>query len=338
MKYQETEVRVEAGEVVLAGTLSLPATKGLHPAVVLLSGGGPHDRDGSYGAFKPMKMISEHLSLHGLAVLRYDDPGVGDSTGKNVMEYSMSDYESFVSALVDSLMAREDIDAERVGLLGISQGSSLAVQTASHRDGIAFVAILSGHGVTGDELLFEYHRYLGRTAGKSNEEIEQILELQRRINDAARMGTGFKEIEAEARALAKYDFEKLNEGPSSTTFDEYFLSTFMGAILSLAGTPNYREILDYTPLPYLKNLDCPALLLFGDRDEFIDVEVNLGLMKKALLEAGNDSFTTKVLPRANHLFLEEGTSSFEFVPGIPRRDLVMVEIPRRLGAELHQSD
>jgi hypothetical protein len=64
------EVRIRVGDIMLAGTLSLPSTAGPHPAVVLLSGGGPHDRDGSYGDFKPMKMISEHLMLHGFAVLR----------------------------------------------------------------------------------------------------------------------------------------------------------------------------------------------------------------------------------------------------------------------------
>ncbi len=294
----------------LAGTLSLPIDEGPHPAVVLLSGGGPHDRDGSYGDFKPMKMISEHLVARGFAVLRYDDPGVGELTGKNVMEYLMSDYVSFVSALVDSLIARDDMDGERVGLLGISQGSSLAAQTATYRNDIAFVVMVSGHGVTGEELLFEYHRYLGRASGKSEEEIEQILRLQRRLNDAARRGTGFQEIETEARALAKADFEG-----DQASFDEYFQTTFMGAMLSMAGTPNYREILDYTPLPYLKNLDSPVLLLFGEKDEFIDVEVNSGLMTEALRQAGNDHVTVKVLPGANHLFLEEGSSSFEFVPG-----------------------
>ncbi len=305
------DVLIQAGNIVLAGTLTLPSTSGPHPAVVLLSGGGPHDRDGSYGEFKPMKMISEHLVHHGFAVLRYDDPGVGESTGKNVMEYLMSDYVSFVSALVDSLMARDDIDGERVGLLGISQGSSLAAQTATHRNDIAFVVMVSGHGVTGDELLFEYHRYLGRTSGKSDEEIEQVLQLQRRINEAARRGNDFEGIEAEARALAKVDFEE----DQATTFDDYFPSTFMGAMLGMAGTPNYREILDYTPLPYLKNLNRPVLLLFGEKDEFINVEDNAGLMTEALSQAGNDSVTVKVLPEANHLLLEEGSSSLEFVPG-----------------------
>ena len=143
------------GEVTLAGTLTLPADDGLHPAVILISGSGPQDRDGAMPpipAYTPFAAIADRLAQQGIAVLRYDDRGVGESSG----EYIQADEEDFVEdaeAALEYLTSRKDIDSSRIGLIGHSEGGMIAAIVAGKRPGVGFVVSLAGPAVKGHELL-----------------------------------------------------------------------------------------------------------------------------------------------------------------------------------------
>ena len=124
--------RSENGGVVLAGTLSFPEGRGPHPAVILISGSGAQNRDEEIFGFQPFRLIAEHLTREGIAVLRYDDRGVGGSSG-SVSDATSEDFAGDVLAALDLLGSRPEIDPAAIGLLGHSEGGMVAPLAAARR-------------------------------------------------------------------------------------------------------------------------------------------------------------------------------------------------------------
>ena len=156
--HTSTEVTVAHGDVVLAGTLTVPAGPGPHPAAVLVTGRGPHDRDETLGPHRPFRLLADTLARAGVAVLRTDDRGVGGSTGSLVG----ATYDDLVGdglAGVELLRSRPDVDPAQVGLIGHSEGGYLA-PLAAGRGPVAFVVSLAGPAVPGTDVLVEQSRLL----------------------------------------------------------------------------------------------------------------------------------------------------------------------------------
>src|SRR5512137_282753 len=114
-----------AGQAVLDGTLTLPEGAGPFPAVILITGSGPQNRDEEIFGHKPFLVLADHLSRRGIAVLRYDDRGVGKSTG-NLATATSEDLAGDAWAAWQMLSARPEIDPKRIGLLGHSEGGLIA--------------------------------------------------------------------------------------------------------------------------------------------------------------------------------------------------------------------
>jgi pimeloyl-ACP methyl ester carboxylesterase len=152
--YIEEEVTVPntTAGIKLAGTLTLPRDPGPHPAVVLITGSGPQDRDEAVMGHRPFLVLAVYLTRHGIAVLRCDDRGVGRSTG----DFAKADEGDFVEdalSAVTYLRARTEIDPQRLGLIGHSEGTIVASQAAVHSPQIAFIVMLAGPGVPMEQLL-----------------------------------------------------------------------------------------------------------------------------------------------------------------------------------------
>ena len=162
------EVTFTNGEVTLAGTLTLPSSSGRHPAVFLVSGSGPQDRDGAIGAipgYRPFAAIAKHLATHGIAALRYDDRGVGESSG-DYGAATESDFVDDARAALGFLLGRGDIDANRVGIVGRSEGTMIAAIIAAADPRPAFVISLAGPAVKGDELLLRQAERVAQAEGR----------------------------------------------------------------------------------------------------------------------------------------------------------------------------
>jgi len=153
--YDEEEVAFEnvAATIRLGGTLTRPRGPGPHPAVVLISGSGPQDRDEAIMGHRPFLVLADHLTRQGIAVLRYDDRGVGKSSGS----FGTATHDDFVTdalAAVAWLKTREAIDAKHIGLIGHSEGGIVAPLAAVKQPAdIAFIVLLAGVGVPMEELL-----------------------------------------------------------------------------------------------------------------------------------------------------------------------------------------
>ncbi len=148
--YTEEEVEFTNGEFRLAGTLTLPEGIAPHPAVVLITGSGPQNRDEELFGFKPFRVIADHLTRSGIAVLRYDDRGVGAFTG-DVSSATTADFATDVLAGVHLLKQRDDIDSSKIGVIGHSEGGIVGPMVAQSGE-LAFVVILAGPSMSGTEI------------------------------------------------------------------------------------------------------------------------------------------------------------------------------------------
>ena len=277
----------------LAGTLTVPSSGGPHPAVVLISGSGAQDRDETVFGHKPFWVLADHLTRRGLAVLRYDDRGVGGSTG-DIAVATMPDFASDALAAVAYLAARPEIDATRIGLVGHSEGASVAPMAANRSGDVAFVVLLAGMGVNGRQLLEMQLIAINEAMGMPEAVTRQRSDLQVRLLDAVATAPDDSSAQERARGILA------SAGLTGAAAD--------GQVRALL-TPWMKHFLVYDPLPALRALDVPALALNGEKDTQVPPTENLGPAEEALREGGNSDFTVRELESLNHLFQTADTGS-----------------------------
>ncbi|MBT3275253.1 MAG: alpha/beta fold hydrolase, partial [Spirochaetales bacterium] len=247
LPYGEAEIRFQNDDVTLAGTLTVPSTTGPHPAVIMISGSGPNTRDSEVFGFKTFRIIADHLSRNGIAVLRYDGRGVGNSTGEDGWGYTSEDFAGDTLSALKSLQKRSDIDPKQIGLIGHSEGGRIAPLVASLSKDVAFIILMAGYGMTGEKNSFVERRSWGQAEGETNEETEEAIDWLKRLIKTVRTGEGWKEVRADALKKALKDFEKLpdDQGKRISNADEYLNSTFEGMFLAIAPTQWFKFFLEY---------------------------------------------------------------------------------------------
>src|SRR5262249_15143267 len=156
----------------LAGTLTLPTGTGPHPAVILITGSGAQNRDEELLGHRPFLVLADFLTRAGIAVLRVDDRGVGGSSGQ-VASSTTADFAGDVLAGVAYLKGRKDIASDRIGVCGHSEGGLVGPLAASQSPDIAFVVMMAGTGVTGEEILYEQGRLIAKASGASDADLAQ---------------------------------------------------------------------------------------------------------------------------------------------------------------------
>lgn len=272
------EVTVEAKGFTLAGTLLVPKTgKPPFPVVVTITGSGQQTRDEylplpGLEKYRPFRQIAEALASRGIAVLRVDDRGVGKSTGGDTVKVSTSaNYADDVRAQVDFLRERRDLDPNRIVLLGHSEGGMIAPMVAASDPKIAGIVLLAGTGKRGDAII----------AYQVNQGLEADITLT-------------EEAKAKGRAEQQDAMRKAIEGDAS-------------APESLRA-PWMRYFLAYDPLPTLRKVRQPILILQGELDRQVTAD-QAELLAKAAREAGNRDVTSRVFPGLSHLFLPAKTGA-----------------------------
>jgi len=299
--YDEEDVTVEntAANVKLAGTLTKPKTAGPHPAVVMITGSGAQDRDESLMGHKPFLIIADHLTRRGIAVLRCDDRGVFKSTG-NHKTATTADFATDVYACVKFLRSRKDIDPKRIGLIGHSEGGLIGpIVAAEHPDEVAFVVMLAGPGLPGDEILAGQVAALSKAGGSSEEHTALRVAMQRKLLAIAKQGGDSKELTTKLASAAKEYVDGLPEADRKNMKAESGIGEKQLAGLT---SPWMIYFLQYDPRPTLKKVKCPVLALNGEKDIQVTPKENLAAVGKALAEGGNKNVTLREFPGLNHLF------------------------------------
>lgn len=294
--------------VTLAGTFTAPQDGGKHPAVVLLTGSGAQDRDEAILGHKPFLVLADHLTRSGVAVLRYDDRGVGGSGGR-LEQTSHATQQKDASAALTWLQGQAEVDPTRVGLIGHSEGANMAILTAAADRRVAFIVLLAGMGVSGKEILPMQMAALLRAGGAAEDAIPKLVALENRLIAAIMKQRPKTELEALARELTRGQLDQ-SKPPTPVTPDQ--LETLVKAGLAAFETESLRSLLRHDPRPALRKLKTtPVLALGGTLDLQVPVNENLGEIEKALRAAKNRDVTIKAMPGLNHLFQHAKTGQVE---------------------------
>jgi uncharacterized protein len=307
---QEVEVKFTNGPVTLAATMTLPLTKGPHPAVVLISG--------SDGYTRMRGGLPRFFAEHGIAALSYDKRGKGSSTG-DFETATLDGFVGDVSVGVRFLQARPEIRPKQVGVWGISNGGWIAPCVATRTPDVAFLVLHAGPAVTPKA---QGRMELVNTMplrGFTPKEIEQASAYQDLWFEAMQSDAAYEKV------LATYD--KLRASGARWAWKPAPKEE-----LRRQWTRNFN---DFDPVPVLEKVRCPVLAFFGEKDVLVPPEGNVGPMEAALKKAGNPDVTIKVLPGANHRFEVAGTGATDFgttgksVPGY--YDVMVEWIKKRTG-------
>ncbi|MFT3880618.1 MAG: alpha/beta hydrolase [Gemmatales bacterium] len=248
--YSEEEVTFpsKTNGVTLAGTFTKPVGPGPFTAAILITGSGPQDRDESVMGHKPFLVLADHLTRQGIAVLRYDDRGIGKSTG-NYEAATTRDFANDTTGAVAYLKSRKDVG--KIGLIGHSEGGIIAPMVAVECSDVAFIVLLAGSGTPGDVIVITQGELIVRAMGGSEQAIASQKAMQRKLFAVA------KEEDAGKRKTA---IEELEKGLPEA------VKTNLRTQISMVTSPWYRFFLDYDPRPTISKVKCPVLALNGDKD------------------------------------------------------------------------
>ncbi|MEE9166556.1 MAG: alpha/beta fold hydrolase [Candidatus Neomarinimicrobiota bacterium] len=332
--FTDVEVTFTIGSDTLFGLLTKPPTEGPHPVIILLHGSDRGSGDNPY-----QKAHSDQFVQSGFAVLRYDSPGSGKSTGS-------SDFETFeyrtqeAIAAVKYLQSRVDINADGVGLWGISQGGWICQMAAAEYDSVAFIIPVSGPGVTVPEQEVYRVEMSSRAAGFTEDDISKAVLMKRLIVDVAMLEPAFKEINRnEGARLGSGPWTEMinlvyppdpldpatelegairvfNASKEESWSEFLYVDKILSALEGLppeqwaASRSQIRAIMTVDPADYLSRVHCPVLAIFGSADTVIPVGRSVTLYEKYLREADNKHFVIKVIPNGDHNIKIEG----EFAP------------------------
>jgi pimeloyl-ACP methyl ester carboxylesterase len=279
-----------SANVQLAGTLTLPKGTGPFPAVILIAGSGPHDRDETVEGHKPFLVLADFLTRKGIAVLRYDKRGIGNSTG-SVDQATTLDFAADAQAAIAYLKSRNEIDPKKLGLIGHSEGAMIAPYVANHSPDITWVVLLAAPATNGEATLINQSALIGEVGGLSGPQLLASLTFDREAYDVVRK-------EKDPAVMTK----KVQQLVKDSGLDAALPPAALETQLRMLSSPWFRFFLDYDPLPTLQSLKTPTLALYGHKDLQVPPKFNLELTKKALTDAGNKDFDVRELPELNHLF------------------------------------
>ncbi|MDH3404038.1 MAG: alpha/beta hydrolase [Acidobacteriota bacterium] len=306
LPYGEHEVVYPSGEVTLAGTLTLPPGPGPFPGVVLVSGSGPQNRDEELYGHRPFRVLADALARRGIAVLRSDDRGVGGSSG-DLETATTVDLAADALAAVELLRARPEVAAERVGILGHSEGGLVGPIAANRSAAVAFVVLLAGPGVSGGALLPVQTERLALAMGGDPQTVAAQRAL---VEEAVDLLSGEEDDATLRAALAEVARRQLELGgePARQALGDDPQAAIARQIDRLL-TPWFRFFVLYDPRPALMALRVPVLAVNGTLDLQVDAEQNLTAIERALTAAGNPDWTVRRLAGLNHLFQHATTGS-----------------------------
>jgi pimeloyl-ACP methyl ester carboxylesterase len=323
LPYKVESVTFSNGENTFGATLTSPLTPGRHPVIVLIAGSGAHNRDEEILGYKPFKMIANHLTRQGFAVLRYDKRGVGESKGKTTAESTTMDFATDVEQAVKMLKTRNDVDTTKIGLLGHSEGGIIAPLVASRNKDIAFIILMAGTGIKGSDVMLEQKKLIMEKSGAKESNIKKSLQSSKDIFEAIRKNKGFDKIRKEIKEEILANYPKDTSKAFSKAEQDSFINLMVEQQMKPIQSNWFKYFLEYDPVPALEKVTCPVLVLFGEMDVQVSPQQNQKPIVDALKKAGNKDVTVRVFPKANHLFLTAITGNIDeyrtldkvFVPG-----------------------
>lgn len=287
--------------ITLAGTFTFPASGSTFPAVVLISGSGPQNRNEELMGHKPFLVLADHLTRNGIAVLRFDDRGVGKSKG-NFNKATSADFANDVEAAVAYLKTRKETDRKKIGLIGHSEGGLIAPMVAERNRDVRYIVLMAGPGVKGKDVLEVQVELLGKAGGASEAEAKKEARQMREMTDILTMNGDSSVINSAFRAYINNAYDALADSIRKQVSRPLYTMQY-----ARLNTPWMKYFLNYDPAPALEKIRIPVLALNGSKDLQVWAPQNLPAIERSLKKAGNRNYVIKELPGLNHLFQESRT-------------------------------
>lgn len=302
--YSEKEVTIKTTneKVKLSGTLTIPHGKGPFPAVILISGSGPQDRNEELMGHKTFLVLADHLSRNGIAVLRYDDRGVGKSTGDFAQATSF-DFADDAEAAWKYLVKQKKINPLKTGIIGHSEGGLIAPIVAARNPKIGFIVLMAGPSVPGSLIIPDQQELIMKSSGTDREDIEEQLKLNRMILEYVSQHASSSNLQQELTTKIETWVKELNYTvPKSLSVKSFAKQT------AYTYTTEWMKVFITTsPADYIKDVTCPVLALFGENDLQVSPRLNEEPMLQLLHSHKNSKVHT--FPKLNHLFQTSNTGA-----------------------------
>ncbi len=298
--YRSEDITFEnkSAGITLAGTLTMPATGSNFTAVILISGSGAQNRNEEIMGHKPFLVIADYLTRNGIAVLRYDDRGTAQSTG-NFATATTADFATDAESAMAYMKTRTEINPQRIGLMGHSEGGAIAPMIAARTNDVAFIVMLAGPGLRGDKISLLQTELIGRASGMSEDRIARggklnIILYNKIINskEAVTQQEMVDLMMSMKAELAEFASEEID------------IENFIKATAVQMTSPWMHHYFRYDPASALERVKCPVLAVNGNKDLQVSAKENLLAISNALKKGGNTNVTLKVYPNLNHLFQE----------------------------------
>jgi len=285
----DVNVVVPAAGFNLAGTLTMPrsherAIKGRLPALVLVPGSEPRERDEVVAGVPIFGQLAGTLADAGFAVLRYDKRGIGQSGGRHESA-ALGDYADDVRAAVRFLRQRKDIDEKRVAVIGYGEGGWIALQAAAKHDDIRAVVLMGAAGTRGAELVLEQQQAVLEGMSIPAAEKAAKIELQKKINEAVTTGAGWSTLPREVRRQAD--------------------------------TLWFQSLLHFDPASVIRNVRQPLLIVHGDLDTQVTPHHAGRLMEAAAKRKKGRGQDVVRLSNVGHSFVASSDEA-HVVPALPK--------------------
>jgi dienelactone hydrolase len=300
--YTENEVTFlnHSDNINLSGTLTLPKSKDKFPTVILIHGQGPMDRDQTFFNISPFKEISEYFANNGIAVLRYDKRGIGKSEG----EFGSSNVDNFSSDVLSAfayLNEYENIDPNKIGILGISEGGFIANKLASSNNQFAFCVSLAGPVLPVRENMALSFALLTNNTLDRNNNFSSYKKQFSKLFDLITQSEQDTTVKAEALDIVTQLLPELindNTNVIMSGIDQLTPEQFVGVLSS----PCFTDNLNNAPSNYLVNISCPYLALFGQIDVQVPAIDNMKELQRILSSNKSLEYNIEEIPNTNHLF------------------------------------
>lgn len=284
-------------DIQLTGTLTLPNYIKNPPVAIIISGSGPQNRDGDMFGHQLYYVLADYLTRQGIAVFRYDERGVGQSTG-TFNTAGIAEFTRDATAALEYLKKRSYLKESQFGFIGHSIGGIIAPQIAATNDDVDFTVMLAGPGINGDVLMLSQKAALERLMNVPEAQIEQGQELVSTaynvIVNSASTNSAIKD-EVIAALLNKL-------GPNVPIQQ-------VESITDQITTPEIISLLRAQPSTYLSTINTPIVALNGKKDFQVPYEDNLAAIKEAFASGSNKNTRTVAFEDLNHLFQESTTGS-----------------------------
>lgn len=290
---------------ILAGTLTMPEKGGNFPAVILVSGSGPQNRDEELLGHKPFLVLANHLTRNGIAVLRYDDRGTAASKG-TFEGATTNDFAGDAAAAFTFLQSQPDINNKKVGIIGHSEGGTIAPIVAAENSDVAFIVLMAGTAIPGDEIMMLQNYLIGKANGMPEEELTKLGTINRKVYTIIKEEKDEQELKSKLRKAFNSDLKPLfvSKGIPADQVTQY-----IDMQVAELTSPWYSNFIRYNPATALEKVECPILAINGENDLQVAPVANLDAVKRIAEKSGNKKVTTKQLPGLNHLFQESKTGA-----------------------------